>query len=148
VHGLCGSPEYRAFQSIVDRCTNPKCHAYAGYGGRGISICDRWRKSPQAFLSDVRPRPSALHSIDRIDNNGNYEPGNVRWATKAEQVRNRNVTSILTFEGRTASVAEWAELTGINYNTVMSRLRLGWSAVSALTVPPLDTGRRMWRAAA
>lgn len=88
--------EYQIWESIKKRCLNPRNRAYARYGGRGISICDRWRDDFQAFLSDVGARPSLEHSIDRIDNDGHYEPGNVRWATKSEQARNRRDEHILT----------------------------------------------------
>lgn len=86
---LARSPEYRAWDAMKSRCYNPKARGYAGYGGRGIAVCDRWRYSFENFLADMGERPSPEHSLDRIDNDGNYEPGNVRWATRSEQQRNR-----------------------------------------------------------
>lgn len=87
------TPSYKAWQSIKQRCLNPKTKGFESYGGRGIMICDRWLESFENFLADVGERPSLLHSIDRFPNNdGNYEPGNVRWATRAEQQRNRRNT--------------------------------------------------------
>jgi len=83
------TPEYGTWQGMLNRCRNPKCKSYSYYGGRGITVCDRWRESFQAFLEDMGSKPSPTHSIDRIDNEGNYEPGNCRWATKAEQNRNQ-----------------------------------------------------------
>lgn len=74
---------------MIKRCENPKNHAYPRYGGRGITVCPEWRSDFAAFLRDVGPRPSPDLSLDRIDNNGNYEPGNVRWATAAQQAQNR-----------------------------------------------------------
>lgn len=83
------TPEYSIWSGIIQRCTNPRQPSYPRYGGRGINICDRWRRSFAAFLEDVGPRPSPQHSIDRVDNDGNYEPSNCRWATAAEQRLNQ-----------------------------------------------------------
>ena len=81
--------EYTIWAGMKDRCYRPRNHKYPRYGGRGISVCDRWRDSFEAFLADMGRRPSRGHSIDRINNDGNYEPGNCRWATAIEQVHNR-----------------------------------------------------------
>jgi hypothetical protein len=89
IHGGRYRPEYAVWQAMKDRCLNPNHAAYHNYGGRGIKICPEWQHSFAAFLRDVGPRPSPDLSIDRIDNDGNYEPGNVRWATRSEQTRNQ-----------------------------------------------------------
>jgi hypothetical protein len=88
-HGESHSAEYEAWVKMRQRCLNPRCHAYGRYGGRGITICPRWLNSFEAFLADLGRKPSARRSLDRRNNNGNYEPSNVRWATPAQQNRNR-----------------------------------------------------------
>ena len=91
-HGWSGSKEYRAWLNMRDRCYDPKSNRYSRYGGRGIKVCDRWLGSFEAFLEDVGPAPSKFHSIDREKVDGDYEPGNVRWATPKEQANNRSNT--------------------------------------------------------
>lgn len=94
-HGRSRMPEYFAWKNVIYRCTNPSSSVYKYYGGRGIAVCDRW-KDFDNFLADVGPRPSVKHSIDRIDNDGNYEPGNVRWATKKVQMNNKRQANQFT----------------------------------------------------
>ncbi len=89
VHGWWGTPEYRAWVDLIARCENPKHPRFADYGGRGVLVCPRWRSSFAAFLADIGPRPAPRLSIDRIDNDGNYEPGNCRWATTKVQAANK-----------------------------------------------------------
>jgi len=99
------SPEYRTYWGIRDRCFNPKAVSYPRYGGRGITMCDEWVRSFGAFFAHIGPKPSPLHSIDRIDNARGYEPGNVRWATRDEQKLNqRCVTVFITHDERRLSL--------------------------------------------
>lgn len=129
------TPEYRAWSKIKERCFKPHHPSYTDYGGRGISMCARWRGSFPAFLADVGPRPSPAHSIDRIDNDGHYEPGNCRWATRSQQVRNSRHARRLTFGGETRTICEWADRLGLKLNTITDRLRKGWQVEEALGRP-------------
>lgn len=130
-------PEYETWANMVQRCINSNRPEWHRYGGRGITVCSRWRESVEAFIADMGPRPSTRHSIDRINNNGNYEPGNCRWALKVQQARNTSTNHPV---GGASSLVEAAERAGINRGTLMSRLKRGWSEDRALSVPP-DTRR-------
>lgn len=133
---MYGTPEYEAWRSMIARCENPKLKNYKDYGGRGIKIHPEWRASFLAFFRDVGKRPSANKSLDRINNDGNYEPGNVRWATAKQQQRNRRTSRVLVVNGESATVAEWAERNGLGLSTVKERLRRGWSPERAVATPP------------
>lgn len=102
--------DYNRWEDMIARCNNPKHAKYPNYGGRGIRVCDRWRKYAN-FHEDMGLRPSGM-SLDRIDNNGNYEPGNCRWATPQEQARNRRSNVMITIDGETHCLAEWVEILG------------------------------------
>lgn len=123
---------------MINRCRNARSPYYHLYGGRGIKVCERWKGKNGFlnFLQDMGRRPSPKHSIDRIDNNGNYEPGNCRWATRIEQNRNRRDNRLVTFNGQTKCIAEWCDETGLPEKSVRARLwLLGWSVEDALTTP-------------
>lgn len=129
-------PLYRTWFGMVTRCTDPKDPQYRLYGGRGIAICERWRSSFNAFLADMGDRPSASHSIDRINNNGNYEPGNCRWATDFEQAQNTRSNVVLELNGVRRCIAEWARRLGLCPGTLRKRWSLGWSDADILTTKP------------
>ena len=129
------SPEYMAWIGMKDRCMNPKNKRYSFYGGRGITVCEAWQMSFSQFLSDMGRRPSSSHSLDRINNALGYSPGNVRWATKVEQARNKRSNHLLSFNNITQCLSAWAEETGIRANTIKERLNIGWSVEDALTRP-------------
>lgn len=108
-HGMCTSPEYRAWQRMKQRCYWKKGFAYSYYGGRGIKVCDRWLNSFENFYADMGDRPSPELSLDRIDSNGNYEPSNCRWATRSQQSRNSR-PSVRNKSGKTG--VYWCEKEG------------------------------------
>lgn len=118
------------------RCTDPKAQNYERYGGRGITVCAEWMHDFQAFFDHVGKRPSPEHSLDRIKNHLGYAPGNVRWATRKEQARNRRSTVLVSDgAGVEKTVAEWAEGVGLPYHVVHGRLKIGWSLADALLAP-------------
>lgn len=126
-HGATGTPEYRVWYHIIGRCTSKGDPAYHNYGGRGIAVCDEWKNSFESFFSCVGKRPSSLHTLDRIDNNGNYEPGNVRWATRKEQANNLRRNTIVEFRGSKMTLSEFSDAVGVPYRIVYGRFRSGWS---------------------
>lgn len=140
-HGAKKSPEWEAWSAMRKRCTNPNHRFYHRYGGRGIGICERW-SSFERFLEDMGSRPSSKHSLDRIDNDGNYSPENCRWATQKEQMRNRSANRIVTVRGEQMCLADAVDrFAAASYATVQQRLDRGWDIERALTQPP----RRMLR---
>lgn len=133
--------EYRTWINMKSRCYTPTSTGYKDYGGRGIKVCERWLHSFGAFLEDMGPRPSPEHSIDRIDCDGDYEPSNCRWATRTEQARNFRANRIVEAFGRSMTLAEAAEQSGLPYNTVLYRLKRGWTLDQALTLPQQQGAR-------
>jgi hypothetical protein len=117
--------EFRAWSAMIARCTYPSQQNYGDYGGRGIAVCSEWSASFEAFLSHVGAAPGASHSLDRIDVNGHYEPGNVRWATSREQARNKRVQRLIEYCGESMTLTEWAERLGVKVGTMWSRIKFG-----------------------
>mgnify|MGYP001200354477 CR=1 FL=1 len=130
--GYTGERVYRIWQAMLNRCRNPNQPNYANYGGRGIKVCERWL-SIKNFVDDMG-RPNGDQSIDRIDNDGNYEPGNCRWASREEQSRNKSSNRILTLDGKSMTLIEWAEKLGIEQSSLRERLEK-WTLRKALTTP-------------
>lgn len=120
---------------MLARCFNPKTKGYEGYGGRGITVCERWRFSFENFLADMGKRPSAVHSIDRVDNNGNYEPTNCQWRTEKEQQNNKRDCRYITYQGQTKTLTEWSEHYGFKRGVIAGRLALGWTLEQAFSLP-------------
>lgn len=139
IHGHCVrkngmTKTYRSWALAKSRCLRPADPRFDYYGGRGIAMCDRWAESFQAFLADMGERPAET-TLDRIDNNGNYEPGNCRWATRKEQGRNKRTNRILVYQGEEKTLPEWADIFGFHRELVRKRLGMGWSVEKALTTP-------------
>jgi hypothetical protein len=134
-HGLSSTLEYHAWQQMRLRCTDPKHAAYPNYGGRGITVCERWLESVADFIADVGPKPTPKHELDRIDNDRGYEPDNCRWATRKVNDRNRRSNRRLTHNGETLTLAEWCERLGLPGDTVMKRIAAGWTVAAALETP-------------
>lgn len=139
------TPEYFSWRAMIRRCYKPRDKGYPRYGGRGIKVCEEWRQSYEAFLAYVGQRPSSSHTLDRFpDNNGNYEPGNVRWATKREQANNRRTNRMIEFEGELRSLTQWAFAKGLAYSTIFGRLTLsGWSVDQALSTVPDRSNKKL-----
>jgi hypothetical protein len=140
-HGLSSSREWRIWAGMKNRCGNPKVKSYERYGGAGIKVCERWligdgvRGGFECFFQDMGPRPSPTHSLDRIDPFGNYEPGNVRWATPKEQEANKRDNLKIEWNGRRLRPADWQTITGIAASEICKRINRGWSVERALTQP-------------
>lgn len=131
-------PLYPTFTGIIQRCYNPKSVDYPNYGGRGIEVYREWRDCPERFIDYVRAMgwdEGDSRSIDRIDNNGHYEPGNIRLADRFEQGRNKRSNVVIEFRGRSLTMAEWAEQMNIPYGRLQTRIFRGWPPERALTEP-------------
>lgn len=120
--GRSAEPEYLSWVRMQRRCYEPKYKQYKDYGGRGIRVCDAWRSDYLTFIRDMGRKPTPSHSLDRIDNDGDYEPKNCRWATTTEQSRNRRGVRKIKFKGEARCLSEWAEIIGINRSTLRNRL--------------------------
>lgn len=141
-HGMTKTSEHRVWTGLRNRCANPQTASYAEYGARGITCDPRWDDF-ERFLADIGPRPSPQHSVERRDNDGAYSPENCFWATKLEQANNKRNNTILTFDGRMQTLAQWSRETGIDQDALSARLsKLKWSVEKALTTPPRGWGGR------
>jgi hypothetical protein len=136
-HGLSKTAEYRIWKLMKARCFRPGSSYFAYYGGRGITVCDEWRDSFPAFLRDMGLRPSPKHSIERLNNDLGYFPGNCIWATRLQQAQNQSSNINLTFQGKTMCLSEWARTLGIIPGTLANRFRRGWSVERILLTRPM-----------
>lgn len=138
-HHASGTTDYKAWHSMVQRCTNPNRHKWHRYGGRGIVVCDRWL-SYENFLADMGPRPPGM-TIERKNNDGNYEPDNCCWATQKEQARNRSTNVFVVVDGVSMTASDASRRLGSNRSTVGRRIREGWSPEAAINTPLQYTSR-------
>lgn len=135
LHGKSNTAENLAWKNIKQRCLNPKNKHYKNYGGRGITICDRWRDSFENFLEDMGERPSPKHSIDRIDNNQGYYKENCKWSTKSEQNSNKRNSNNAIYKDKRTTLVSLAKEYNIKKSTLNNRLHLGWSLEKAIETP-------------
>lgn len=138
-HGLKDHPLYQMWNGMKQRCSNPRNPKYKNYGGRGIQVCDRWLDFSN-FIEDMGEAPQGM-SINRINNDGNYEPSNCQWATPKEQSNNQRSNRVLEFNGKKQTLAQWAEELNINYGTLLDRLNEEWSIEDALTTSVIKNTR-------
>lgn len=137
-HGKSKTPEHKIWLGMLSRCRNPNVKCYADYGGRGVVVCEAWADF-SAFLADVGERPSPTHSLERIKTDGDYEPGNVRWATPLEQANNKRNTRYVEYRGRRMALNDAVRAAGsiIHREAAWIRIKTGWSVDRALETPRL-----------
>lgn len=140
-HGKRNTPEYNTWAGMKGRCLNPNNPKFPRYGGRGIRVDAAWINSFEQFLADMGTRPTLQHSLDRIDNDGDYSPSNCRWAGPCQQANNRHNTTTITLDGTTRTVGEWSRITGIGVQALHARIEDGWPAGEALS-RPIGQGKR------
>lgn len=136
-HGMKKTPEYRSWRGMKNRCFNKKYSHYQDYGARGITVFPEWIDSFEKFFAYMGLKPSPELTIERLNVNGNYEPGNVKWGTIEEQNNNRRDNRLLTAFGETMTISRWTKKMGLPRTRVYARLKLGWSIEAALTTPLL-----------
>jgi hypothetical protein len=136
------SRTHRAWSGMKNRCYNANDRTFTRYGARGVSVCQEWRESFEAFLRDMGEHPGKGYSLDRIDSAGHYTPDNCRWATAREQCNNRRVTRFLTYKGETMPLADWARRLGCDHRTLHKRIDHGWSVDDVIGRPIRRRRRR------
>jgi hypothetical protein len=139
-HGRSGSPEYRAWHGMKQRCLNPSNQGYKHYGKRGIAVCERWIKFDN-FFADMGPRPSAAFSLERIDVNGGYNPENCRWGTVGEQSNNKTNSRKITHDGETLTIQQWSRRSGLTTKVIAWRMSQGWTMAQILGHSSAKSGR-------
>jgi hypothetical protein len=128
-------PLHRTWANMIQRCTNPNNTHYNCYGGRGITICERW-KDFLKFAEDVGARPTSNHTLERIKNDGPYCPQNIRWATRKEQSSNMRINHFIEYNGERLTITAWGERLGVTHVCIRNRIKRGWSIEESVTTPP------------
>lgn len=136
IHGMSQTLIYKTWLNLKTRCLNSNSPNFVNYGGRGITICQRWQDSFEYFFADMDSRPSPNHTIERINNDGPYSPDNCTWALPYQQARNMRTNRRITFEGETKCLADWAKEYNLLYTTLLYRIKAGWPIEKALTKRP------------
>lgn len=135
-HGMSSTTEYSSWQNMLNRCTNPNEEAYKNYGGRGITVCERWLNSFENFFADMGFKPGPEYSIERRENNRGYSPDNCHWATRGEQNNNKRNNVLFEYNGETKTIKEWSVVSGINYDKLHARLmQFNWDFERAIKTP-------------
>lgn len=135
IHGMTGSPEHMSWLAMRQRCSNPNNVCYSTYGGRGVRVCDDWQNSFEAFYRDMGPRPEGT-TLDRLDSNGNYEPGNCRWATPLEQSNNTRKVNFVVIDGESMSLSVASRKYGLSRFAIRRRIEQGMTPGQAVSTPP------------
>ena len=133
IHGMTGTLVYKIWRLMIARCEDSKEVSYKNYGGRGITVCKQWRYSFETWYADMGEMPTPKHTLERINNDGNYEPSNCRWATWKEQCNNRRNNHIIEFNGQCKTIAQWSDIIGIPQGTLFARIHAGWTIEKSLT---------------
>lgn len=134
-HGMSDTPEYNIWLRIIQRCTNPNNQDFKDYGGRGITICDKWRYDFMAFFNHTGKRPSIKHSIDRINNNSGYKPNNVQWSLPQKQANNKRNNHNIIIHYCTMTMSQWAKFVGMDNATLWNRIKNNWPIEKAVFQP-------------
>lgn len=132
-HGMTGTPTFISWDSMKQRCLNPKHKSYSDYGGRGVKVCKRWLESFENFLADMGEHPDGM-TLERDEVDGDYEPSNCRWATSKEQGNNRRNSRHITMGGKTMTIAQWAEELGMSRQALRHRINSNWTEEDILTM--------------
>jgi hypothetical protein len=138
-HGMSNTVEFSTWTDIKSRCYNKNLKHYSRYGGRGIKVCQRWLDSFENFYKDMGKRPSDNHSIERIDNDGDYSPNNCKWATLIEQANNKRTSHYITIKGKTKTIAEWSKITGLSIAMIWYRIKAGYTKESLIDKKPIGS---------